>query len=163
MIDNLITRLFDKWWSSDYNDIMKTLLITQNQNRWSFGNDPDEILKNVKNKADPYNMIETRLDDNLNTQSQAFGATNRITNTLDQVRENLDPFVQWMVFIWLTFAVILIIRNAFGLSTSGVTGNESASKNIKDKILNIVKWVVIITAAFFIIRLLLSAISYILK
>jgi len=78
-------------------------------------------LKNVKNKADPTKMIETSLDDNLNTQSEAFGETNRIANTLDQVRENLDPFVQWMVFIGLTFAVILIIRNAFGLSTSGVT------------------------------------------
>lgn len=108
-------------------------------------------------------MIDTRLDDNLYTGSTKFGETNRIANTLDQVRENLDPFVQWMVFIGLTFAVILIIRNAFGLSTSGVTGDDSASKDIKSKMYNIIKGVVIITAAFFIVKLLLSAISYILN
>lgn len=44
-------------------------------------------------------MIDTRADDDLNVSSQAFGSTNRITNTLDQVREALDPFVQWAIFI----------------------------------------------------------------
>lgn len=134
-----------------------------NQSRWQFGDSPDEILRSIKEKSDPYNMIETRLDDNLNTNSQAFGPTNRISNTLDQIRENLDPFVQRMVFIGLSGAVILIIWNAFSLSTSGVVGNDTQSKEIKDKIFNIAKWVVVITAAFFIIRLLLSAVSYILK
>jgi hypothetical protein len=142
---------------------MKNILLSQNESWWQYGNTPNEILKKVKKDSDPFDMIETRLDDNLNTGSQAFWATNRITNTLDQLRENLDPFVQWMVFIGLTFAVILIIWNAFGLSTSGVTGDDSAAKDIKGKIYNIIKWVVIITAGFFIIRLLLSAITYILK
>lgn len=139
------------------------ILLSQNQNRWSYGSSPEEILQKVKSNADPTHMIETRLDDNLNTNSQAFWSTNRISNTLDQVKQNLDPFVQWMVFIGLTFAVILIIRNAFGLSTSGVTGDEGAAKDIKAKIYNIAKGVVIITAGFFIIRLLLSAITYILQ
>lgn len=142
---------------------MKKILLSQTKGRWTYGSTPSEILKNVKNKADPTKMIETSLDDNLNTQSEAFGETNRIANTLDQVRENLDPFIQWMVFIGLTFAVILIIRNAFGLSTSGVTWDDTASKDIKNKIYNIIKWVVIITAAFWIIKLLLGAISYILN
>lgn len=137
-------------------------LVAQNS-RWSYGSTPNEILKNVKNRSDPTNMIETRLDDQLNTRSQAFWETNRITNTLDQVRNGLDPFVQWMAFIGLTFAVILIIWNAFGLTTSGIRWDENASKEIKDKIYNIAKWIVIITAAFFIIRLLLSAVAYILK
>lgn len=142
---------------------MQTVVLAQNQNRWQFGSDPNEILQKIKSKSDPTHMIETRLDDNLNTNSQAFGSTNRITNTLDQLRENLDPFVQWMVFIGLAFAVILIIWNAFGLSTSGVMGNDAVAKDIKGRIYNIIQWVVIITAAFFIIRLLLSAISYILN
>lgn len=77
----------------------ESLKLAQIQNRGQFGNDPNEILEKVKNRADPYRMIETRLDDDLNTASQAFGSTNRIANTLDQVRNNLDPFVQWMVFI----------------------------------------------------------------
>lgn len=154
----------DKRWLSDYTSYMKeSLKLAQIQNRGQFGNDPNEILEKVKNRADPYHMIETRLDDDLNTASQAFGSTNRIANTLDQVRNNLDPFVQWMVFIWLSFAVILIVWNALKLSTSWVLGDDTQAKEIKTKIYNIVKWVVVITAAFFIIRLLLSAISYVLK
>lgn len=133
------------------------------KSRWSYWSNPDEILKNVKERSDPGGMTTTNLVQKANLNSQAFGATNRVSNTLDQVRSILDPFVQRMVFIWLSFAVILIIRNAFWLSTSGVTGDDNASKEIKTKIYNIIKWVIVITSWFYLIKLLLSAIAYILK
>ncbi len=136
---------------------------TYAKSRWSYGSNPDEILKNVKEKSDPGGMTTTNLVQRPNLNSQAFGAANRVSNTLDQVRSILDPFVQRMVFIWLSFAVILIIRNAFWLSTSGITGDDNASKEIKTKIYNIIKWVIVITSWFYLIKLLLSAIAYILK
>ncbi len=140
-----------------------SLRIAQENGWGNYGSTPDQILLKVKNKADPEHMIDTPADDDLNISSQAFGSTNRITNTLDQVREALDPFVQWMIFIWLSFAVILIIWNALKLSTSGVTGSDSDVKDIKGRIYNIIKGVVVITGAFLFIKLLLSAITYILK
>ena len=93
------------------------LVLAQDQNRGQYGSTPDEILKNVRQKADPTKMTESRLD-NVNTNNQSFGQSNRITNTLDTLRAALGPYLQRLTFIALSGAVILIIYNGFLLATS---------------------------------------------
>gem|GEM_PF-4199354 len=93
------------------------LVFAQDQNRGQYGSTPDEILKNVRQQADTTKMTESRLD-NVNIDNQSFGQSNRITNTLDTLRAALGPYLQWLTFIALSGAVILIIYNGFLLATS---------------------------------------------
>ncbi len=81
-------------------------------------------------------MTESRLD-RVNTNNQSFGASNRITNTLDALRDALGPYIQRIVFVSLSGAVILIIRNGFLLTTS--MGDDTVQKEAKSRIMAMVK------------------------
>lgn len=135
------------------------LVFAQDQNRGQYGSTPDEILKNVRQQADTTKMTESRLD-NVNIDNQSFGQSNRITNTLDTLRAALGPYLQWLTFIALSGAVILIIYNGFLLATS--MWDDAVQKETMARIKKIATGVIIVTAAYFIIKLLVSAITYIL-
>lgn len=142
--------------------VLMTAVHAQDQNRGSYWDNPDQILNKIRDKADPSrDMTESRLDGLINTQNQSFGETNRITNTLDTLRNAMGPYIQWVVFIALSGAVILIIYNGFLITTS--MGDDTAQKDAKARIQLIIKGVVIVTWAYFVIKLLLAAITYVLS
>ncbi len=129
-----------------------------NDGRWSYGDDPSQILDNVVETAnDDYHIQQTALDHATNTQ-WAYLPQYKIANTLDWLRNNIDPYLQRAVYIGLCVAVILIIYNGFLMVTNAVH-KEGDSAKVKKNIVNILIGVLVLTGFYFIIKLMVSLIT----
>jgi len=128
--------------------------------RGKYGADPIQILDNVVQNANDtpgYQVQQTALD--TATASQwAYASQYKIANTLDWFRNNINPYLQWAVYIWLSAAVILLIYNGFLMVTNAAHGEGEVAK-IKKNIMNIVIWVIILTGFYFIVKLAVSLIN----
>jgi len=123
-----------------------------------YGDDPIKILDNVVREANKdYKIQQTALDSATDKQWW-YASSYKITNTLDWLRQNVNPYIQWAVYIWLSAAVILLIYNGFLMVTNAVHKEWEAAK-IKKNISNIVIWVLILTWFYFIIKLAVSLIN----
>lgn len=123
----------------------------------TYGDTPMEILDNVVDRSDQHNQQQTLVEPNLNNTT--FGADMKISNTLDSIRSMIWPYLQWMLYIWLAWWTILIIRNGFLLTTS--FGDEWKKKDIVARIKNILIGILIITWFYFLIKLVLALITFI--
>ncbi len=131
---------------------------TQNDNRWNYGSNPIQILDNVVSEAnDEYKIQQTALDA-ITDKQWAYSSQYKIANTLDWLRNNINPYLQWAVYIWLSVAVILLIYNWFLMVTNAMH-NEWDMAKVKKNIINIVIGVVVLTWFYFIIRLTVSIIT----
>lgn len=125
---------------------------------WSAESDPFDILEAVKEKAnEDYRIQETALDE-VTDELWPYHKEYKIANTLDYIRQYIYPYLQWVVYIWLVVAVILIIYNWFLMVTNWVHGQWDMSK-IKKNLMNIVIWVVLLTGFYFILRLMVAVIT----
>ncbi len=77
---------------------------------------------------------------------------------MDRFRNNINPYLQWAVYIGLSVAVILLIYNGLLMVTNAVHKEGEIAK-IKKNIINIVIGVVILTGFYFIIKLAVSLIN----
>ena len=75
----------------------------------------------------------------------------KITSTLEYIRKNIFPYIQWIVFIGLSIGAIMLIWNGFKLVTQSVSGDKVAE--IKKDIQSVLIGVVILTSFLIIIRL----------
>lgn len=117
------------------------------------------LLDQISNGANQWNRIqETALNDISNIQGQ-YPSEYKIANTFDSIRIQIAPYIQWIVFLWLSFATIGLVYNGFTLVTSPAwwDGNEKA----KDRIVSILKGVAILTWFYVIITLITMVISFI--
>ena len=134
------------------------LSFAQSTTRWNYGDDPITILDKVVGEAnDEYKIQQTSLD-NATDKAWAYASQYKIANTLDWFRNNINPYLQWAVYIWLSIAVILLIYNGLLMVTNAVH-KEGETAKIKKNIINIVIWVVILTWFYFIIKLAVSLIN----
>jgi len=126
--------------------------------RGQYGDDPIKILDKVVGEAnDEYKIQQTALDSATDKQ-WAYASQYKIANTLDRFRNNINPYLQRAVYIWLSVAVILLIYNGLLMVTNAVH-KEGETAKIKKNIINIVIWVVILTWFYFIIKLTVSIIN----
>lgn len=134
-------------------------LFTYAQNgRGDYGDDPVQILDNVVETAnDDYHIQQTALDHATNTQG-AYLPQYKIANTLDRLRNNINPYLQWAVYIGLSAAVILLIYNGFLMVTNSIH-KEGDSAKVKKNIINILIGVLVLTWFYFIIKLIVALIS----
>lgn len=129
-----------------------------NNSRSAYGDDPVQILDNVVETAnDDYHIQQTALDHATNTQG-AYLPQYKIANTLDWLRNNINPYLQRTVYIWLSAAVVLIIYNGFLMVTNAVH-KEWDSAKVKKNIVNILIGVLVLTGFYFIIKLMVSLIT----
>ena len=118
---------------------------------WTHGSDPIHILDTVAHDAnEDYKIQDTQLNDVSNLQGN-FQSEFRIANTLDSIRINIDPYLQWAIYIGLSVGVILLIYNGFLLVTSGLH-NEGERSAVTGRITNILIGVWIITGFMIIIK-----------
>ncbi len=130
----------------------------QDNSRWKYSGNPIQILDAVVSEAnDDYKIQQTALDAATDKQG-AYASQYKIANTLDRFRNNINPYLQWAVYIWLSAAVILLIYNGFLMVTNAVHKEWETAK-IKKNIINIVIGVIILTWFYFIIRLTVSIIN----
>lgn len=138
--------------------VLPLLSFAQTDTRWQYGNDPISILDNVVRDANEDVRVQQTSLDNATDKEWAYASQYKITNTLDWLRNNINPYLQWAVYIWLSIAVILLIYNGFLMVTNAVH-KEGETAKIKKNIINIVIGVIILTGFYFIIKLATSIIN----
>lgn len=80
-----------------------------------------------------------------------------MANTLDSIRIKIAPYLQWLFFIGLGAAVILIIYNGILLMTGAVSGEDY--KKVTGRIKNIAIGVGVLTGFAIIIRVFIAILS----
>lgn len=125
---------------------------------WKYGDNPMQILETVREWANKESEIqETALDWVTNLQWW-YPREYKIANTLEYFRNNIQPYLQWLVYIWLTVAVILLIYNWFLMVTNSIH-KKWDFEAVKKNIINIWIWVFVLTWFYFIIKLIVAIIN----
>lgn len=121
--------------------------------RWCFSdsNDPLVILKEVVDNDDS-DIVETKLDTVNNTA--IYWPAFTLAGTLESIRQQMSPYVQWIAFIGLAAAVIMIIYNWVLLVSTPLSPDQVAS--VKKRMIYIASWVALITWFYFIMKILLA-------
>lgn len=133
-------------------------IFAQSETRWDYGDDPIKILDNVVGEANEEYKIQQTALDNATDKAWAYASQYKIANTLDRFRNNINPYLQWAVYIGLSVAVILLIYNGF-LMVTNAAHKEGDTTKIKKNIINIAIGVIILTGFYFIIKLTVSIIN----
>lgn len=138
--------------------VSMTTFAQSDSSRGKYGSDPIQILDTVVSEAnDEYKIQQTALDGATDKQG-AYASQYKIANTLDWLRNNINTYLQWMVYIWLSLAVILLIYNGLLMVTNAVHKEWETAK-IKKNIINIAIGVIILTGFYFIIKLMVAIIN----
>ena len=123
-----------------------------------YGDDPMVILDTVVDKANEDYKIQQSALDGVTDQQWSYQSQYKIANTLDYLKNNLNPYIQWAIYIWLSAAVILLIYNGFLMVTNSIHKQGDMSK-VKKNISYIVIGVLLLTGFYFIIQLVVSLIN----
>lgn len=134
---------------------------TTSTSRWDKGTSPSEILDRVAGEANvEYKIQDTALDKVSNTQG-AYASKYKIANTLDSIRINIAPYLQWMFYIGLGLATVLIVYNGLLLVTGSVSGEDF--KKTQWRIKNIAIGIAVLTGFALIVRIFISILSSVLN
>ena len=114
---------------------------------------PDDLVKSIHTIANKdFQIQQTKLD------NIAIGKTKyKITGTLDYIRRNIYPYIQWTIFIGLTMGAIMLIWNGFKLVTQSVSGDKVAE--IKKDIQSVLIGIVVLSSFLAIIKLTLAVLN----
>lgn len=117
-----------------------------------------EVLDNVVAEANKdYEIQETALND-ANDQQWGYQSQYKIANTLDYLRNNIAPYLQWAVYIGLVVSVILIIYNGLLMVTNALHKEGDIAK-VKKRLVNIAIGVLLLTGFYAIIKIVVGLIN----
>ncbi len=129
--------------------------------QWSwgvYGQDPITILDRVvKSSNEEYKIQQTALDSATDKQ-WGYQSQYKIANTLDWLRTNIAPYLQRVVYLGLSVAVILLIYNGFLMVTNALH-NEWDIAKVKKRFIYILVGVLLLTGFYFLIKLTVSIIN----
>jgi hypothetical protein len=120
---------------------------------------PLSMVDKLAWKVNVDGIQDTALNDS-NRLKWSYATEYRITNTLDDIRIQITPYIQWIMYIGLSLAVIAVIYNGFMMVTKVVWWDGDTDK-VKKNLTNIAVGVVILTGFYAIIRLILGVIELI--
>ena len=117
-----------------------------------FSQKPEKILETVKNNANKKKSEEvqkTQLDETTSKKCSDIGTDSRFTftRTLCYIKNNSWSYLQYIMFIWLTAATILIIWNWFKLVTS--PDREKQMSAFKKNLIYITIWVTLLLGFYY--------------
>lgn len=133
------------------------LTFAASDNWGGYGSNPVEVLDSVVGEANDVDQIQETSLDRINNQEWAY-VWFQISNTLDWLRLHIATYLQWIVYIGLSLAVILLIYNGF-LMVTHVVHKEGDFSKIKKNIMNIFIWVIILTSFYAIIKLVIGILN----
>ncbi|MBS8121752.1 hypothetical protein [Candidatus Vampirococcus lugosii] len=107
-------------------------------------------------ETDPKGIIDAVQSDVQDTELDNVGGDG-VYGVLDSLRQNVGPYINWIVFIGLSVAVILIIYNGILLITQSM--DESVLGKVKTRITYLVFGVIILTGFYFILAIVGSIIA----
>lgn len=129
--------------------------------KWA--NDPIFILDQFWRDVNSWDRIQDTALNDFNPNKWQYAWEYRIANTFDELRQQIAPYIQWIVYIGLSLAIIGIIYNGF-LMVIKPAGVESWDNGkVKERLIKIVTWVFLLTWFYVIIQTILAIISYVLK
>lgn len=135
------------------------LLSFAQEGSWGkYGSNPISVLDRVVEESNAdYKIQQTALDGATDLQ-WSYQSQYKIANTLDWLRKNINPYLQRIVYIGLSAAVILLIYNGFLMVTNSLHGEWDIAK-LKKRFFYIVIWVLLLTGFYFIIQLVISLLN----
>ncbi len=135
------------------------LSFAQNWSRGDRGSDPLVIFETMVDEAnsDGYAIQETAMDW-ISDQEWAYERSYKISNTLDYVRKNLDPYLQRAIYAWLVLATIWLIYSWFLIVTNAIHKQWDWTK-VKTSIMHILLWVFLLSWFYFIIKMIVALIT----
>ncbi len=122
----------------------------------------DEInyQANKKNSDDVQNTKLDRVSSKYNACDWiAPDSRFTLTRTLCSIKENIKDYLQYAMYIGLTAATILLIRNWFKIVTSSWKEIEQFKKNL----IYIVVWVLLLIWFYYIIDIFVSVVNLVLE
>ncbi len=127
--------------------------------KWgTYDSDPIEILSQVKDKANGdnsnYAIQDTALD-GITDQQWWYDSEYKLANTLVYVKNNVHRYLQWMMYIGLSAAAILLIVQWLLMVTNALHKQWEFSE-IKKNVTKIFIWVFFMTGFYYFIQLVLS-------
>lgn len=126
--------------------------------RWKYGNTPMDVLNTVVGEANKNVQFQETALDGVTDEQWAYIQQYKISNTLDYLRVNIAPYLQWAVYIGLVIAVILIVYNGFLMVTHTINKSGDFGK-VKKSIGYIAIGVLLLTGFYAIIQLVVGLIN----
>ena len=132
----------------------------------AFTDDPTDLLKMVKHKANddngsrvqvtPVNNVTSKVSYcDINVTDSRF----TLTKTFCSIKLAIKWYLQYIIYIWLAWATIFIIRNWFKIVTA--TDKEGQMKKFKDNMIKLIIWVILLTSFYFILDVFVSVVNFI--
>jgi len=119
-----------------------------------YGSKDGDIIKIIDNMQQKNPVVHSVFEQKVRTYAdggaQWFGPDNRIANGAWILVEAISPYVQRLVFIGMSLAVILIIYNGFMIVVNAWDDNQITSA--KDNIKYIVIGLLVLGGFYFILR-----------
>lgn len=129
---------------------------------WLSNSTPEAFLDRIVQTSNSnFRSQKTQLDDVSAKSSWNPGSKYKITGTLGNIAQQIEPYLQWLTFIGLSSAVILLMRNGFKLVTGSsglVDGGDM--KTVKGNIQSILTGIIILTWFVAIIRIIVWLINF---
>ena len=113
------------------------LTFASSSNWGGYGTSPTEVLDSVVGEANKTDQIQETALDGINSDQGSYQSEYKISNTLEYLRLHIATYLQWIVYIGLSLAVILLIYNGFLMVTHVVHKSGDFSK-VKKNIMYIV-------------------------
>ena len=134
------------WWSFTYVDS-------------SPFSEPIKFLDQANYQANTTDPIQNTDLNQVNSTSDTCGFESQFTfsRTLCFIKEHINNYLDYVLYIWLTAALILIIRNGFKLVTA-----QDGSKQMttfKKNMLYIAIWVILLIWFYYIIEIFVSVVN----
>lgn len=129
--------------------------------RDKYSGDPLRIVDEITHEANNESRIqETALDD-LSQYQWSYPTQYRLSNTLDALRQQIGPYLEWAFFLAMAMAVILLIYNGLLLVTHSAHGQGDLGE-IKKRLTNISIGVILLVWVYTIVRILNAVLQWIL-
>lgn len=135
-----------------------SLTFAASDNWAGYWDSPTEILDTVVGEANKNDQFQETALDGINSDQWGYQEEYQISNTLDYLRMHVATYLQWLVYMGLTIAVMLLIYNGFLMVTNTVTKAWDMTK-VKKNIQYIAIGVIILTSFYAIIRLIIGLIN----
>ena len=126
-------------------------------NRWSTPMQVFETFVDKTNDNGRYSIQDTALDDVSDLQ-WTYARQYKISNTLDFIRQEIDPYLQRAAYIWLVASTVWLIICWFLLVTGWIWKSAWFEK-VKWKIFNALIWVFLLSGFYLVVKLFISVIN----
>jgi len=149
-------------WQND----VKNISHTWEDSRSFIEHNPVQLVDTIYGEANKKSSEEVQNTDLDVVSSNACsevpaGGTYTISKTLCNLKQLSKDYIQYIMYIWLTVASILIIRNWFKIVTS--SDREKQISTFKKNLTYIVIWVVLLIWFYYIIDLFVSMVNLVLE